>query len=48
VNYSPKNKYDKPLTKLGISQAQKLSKVLKGVQFDRSFASDHPRAIETF
>ena len=48
VNYSPKNEYDKPLTKLGINQAQKLSKVFKRVEFDRSFTSDYLRAIETF
>jgi broad specificity phosphatase PhoE len=48
VSYSPKNEYDKPLTILGISQVQKLAKVFEGVEFDRSFASDYLRAIETF
>jgi broad specificity phosphatase PhoE len=48
VSYTPKNEYDKPLTKEGISQAARLQKAFGDIRIDRSFTSDYLRAIETF
>ncbi len=48
VSYTPKNEYDKPLTKHGLNQASKLSEAFKNISIDRSYTSDYLRAIETF
>ncbi len=48
VTYTPKNEYDKPLTRLGLTQAERLRGVFTHLNFSHSYTSDYLRAIETF